>query len=322
MSNYGKHHSEETKRKISLALKRKWKDIEYKKRIRLKMRLSHLGKHHSEETKRKIGLSNLGERNGMYKSGKNNPMYGKHHSEETKRKISLSKKGYKYSKEVKKNYGKGAKKRWADPEYKQNQIKSIREKVIPQLRGRKGKKHTKETKEKMRKALKKRWTNLEYRKKMSLKVKERWKNPEYKKKMSKKFSEARIKNWKDPKYVDKILKSFKFKPNKPEKFLIKLMKENNLPFNYVGDGAIWFRGINHSFNPDFISKNPKHIIELFGDYWHNLPDYKKRDIKRLNTYSKYGYKTLIIWEHELREPNKVINKIKEFISEKALVSEV
>jgi len=28
---------------------------------------------------------------------------------------------------------------------------------------------------------------------------------------------------------------------------------------------------------------------------------------------RYGYKTLIIWEHELKNPNQVINKIRGFI---------
>ncbi len=112
------------------------------------------------------------------------------------------------------------------------------------------------------------------------------------------------------------------KPNKPEKLMIKLIKENNLPFNYVGDGAIWFRGEGHAFNPDFLSKNPKHIIEIYGDYWHNRADVKLRDTGRIKVYSSYGYKTLVIWEHELfncpglgkpLEEEQIVNKIIEFL---------
>lgn len=73
----GKHHSEETKRKIGK-----------KSSIRMRGNKIWLGKHHSEETKRKI--SEL--KKGKY-AGENNPNYGKHYSEETKRKISESKKG-------------------------------------------------------------------------------------------------------------------------------------------------------------------------------------------------------------------------------------
>lgn len=110
--------------------------------------------------------------------------------------------------------------------------------------------------------------------------------------------------------ISKILKHrILQKPNKPEKIMIEIIKENNIPFNYVGNGQITIGG----FNPDFLSKNPKHIIEVFGDYWHNLPKSKEKDKRRLETYYKYGYKTLIIWEHELKNKNNVLNKIKEFI---------
>ena len=35
--------------------------------------------------------------------------------------------------------------------------------------------------------------------------------------------------------------------------------------------------------------------------------------ERLETYSKYGYKTLIVWEHELKNQNEVTNKINNFL---------
>ena len=131
-----------------------------------------------------------------------------------------------------------------------------------------------------------------------------------------------LEKWQNPEFVEERLKTFKFRPNKPEKLLMELIKKNNLPFNYTGDGEIWFRGKTMSFNPDFLSKNPKHIIEVFGDYWHNRKDMEKRDKERLETYAKYGYKTLVIWEHELTtnkygktlSKQEIINKIKVFIN--------
>lgn len=109
-------------------------------------------------------------------------------------------------------------------------------------------------------------------------------------------------------------KSMIIKPNKPEKILINLFQENNLPFNYVGDGKIWIRSGDYIFNPDFISLNNKKIIELYGDYWHNLTITKKRDEKRIETYLKNGYKTLIIWENELNNNiENLLIKIKEFL---------
>lgn len=115
----------------------------------------------------------------------------------------------------------------------------------------------------------------------------------------------------DPEFQRKCRRNIR--PNKPETVLINLIKKNNLPFNYVGDGKIWFKGQNTIFNPDFLSKNPRHIIEMYGDYWHNLPKAKIRDKERVKTYKKFGYKTLIIWEHELKSPNQVLNRIQEFV---------
>ncbi|GAH86571.1 unnamed protein product, partial [marine sediment metagenome] len=71
---------------------------------------------------------------------------------------------------------------------------------------------------------------------------------------------------KKPEFIKKRLKGLIKKPNKPEKIMINLIKKNNLPFNYVGNGQIIIEG----FCPDFLSKNPKQIIEVFGDYWHLL----------------------------------------------------
>ena len=67
---YGRHHSEESKRKNSE---------------------THKGKHLSEEHRRK-----LSESCSEAMRGENNPMYGKHLSEETRRKISESLKGEKH----------------------------------------------------------------------------------------------------------------------------------------------------------------------------------------------------------------------------------
>ena len=62
----GKHHSEETRRKMSEAHRN------ISDETRRKMSESHKGKHHNEESRRKLNEANK----------------GKHHSEETRRKIS------------------------------------------------------------------------------------------------------------------------------------------------------------------------------------------------------------------------------------------
>ncbi len=150
-------------------------------------------------------------------------------------------------------------------------------------------------------------------KKNGIKLRERkeasklmWKKEGHRDNISKKA----LKRFKeDTEFLKRYKKGVNRKPNKPETILKDLIKKNDLPFNYVGNGKVWLNG----FNPDFLSKNPKHIIELYGDYWHNLPKEKAKHKRRMSAYNSIGYKPLVIWEHELNNLNKVLNKIKKFI---------
>lgn len=163
------------------------------------------------------------------------------------------------------------------------------------------------------------------RKKISLALMGRKRNSfseEHKRKLSlahigKKFSEKHKNNlkisWKNEERrnesVAKLLKNTEITPK--EKQLLEIIEQNKLPFNYVGDGKVIFNG----FCPDFLSKNPKHIIELFGDEHYSKIN-KERDERKLKAYSSLGYKTLIIWNWELDKNNykeNIANKIKEFI---------
>jgi len=118
--------------------------------------------------------------------------------------------------------------------------------------------------------------------------------------------------WENCRYKENRLKTSIFgyitQPNKPEKILIKLFKYLKLPYKFVGDRSLIIKG----FNPDFINKKQKKIIEMFGDYWHNLPDWRKRDKRKLRIYKKLGYKVLIIWQHEFKKKKILINKILKF----------
>ncbi len=287
---------------------------------------NRLGSKHSEGTKKILSIINKGnwegDKNPMYnpkvlekKSGKNHHFYGKNRSEETKEKIRKSKLGTKLSEETKRKIGLAGKGKKRTKEFKekmrQSALKQFKNGMPKETREKLrminlGKKLSKET---IHKILKTRIENGNLYPSEETKIKLR--KPSINKKIAQK------KKWEDNEYRKKqlgnIFRGLELRPNKPEKLMINLIKEKEFPFNYVGDGKIWFRGKNHSFNPDFLSKNPKHIIEVFGDYWHNREDSKKRDKERLKTYSKYGYKTLIIWEHELKNSNKVINKIRGFL---------
>ena len=123
--------------------------------------------------------------------------------------------------------------------------------------------------------------------------------------------------WKNKEYREKYLKFFlktsNITPNKPEKLLNKLLNKI-LPktYTFVGNGKL----IVGSFCPDFVNKDNNKIIEVFGCYWHKCQEcgfgkrkLKPKDVGRLKEYKKAGYKTLIIWEHELKDINRVKERI-------------
>ena len=105
---YGKHHTEETKKKISDNRKGTKLSISTRRKIsesnrgkvrsdecKNKLRLSGLERKHTEETKMKIS------ENHSDMLGENNPMYNKNHSISTRRKISESNRGKVRSEEFK-----------------------------------------------------------------------------------------------------------------------------------------------------------------------------------------------------------------------------
>jgi hypothetical protein len=133
------------------------------------------------------------------------------------------------------------------------------------------------------------------------------KNPskrlEVRRKISKKVKERFL----DKEWLKKFRISCSKKPNKMEKLLFDLLEET-LPgeYEFVGDYKIWIEGKN----PDFINKDKSKIIEFFGDYWHRKDEEKPRILH----FKNFGFDSMIIWEHELKNTNKLINKIKEFNS--------
>ncbi len=280
---YGKHHSKETKERLS--------------ELRKGCIGAFLGKKHSEETKKKISENHKG-------------FMGRTHSEETKKKI---------------------KERLIPYQFKCGHIPWTKGKKLPEvserLRNNKfmlGYKHTEETKQKMSKAkLGKKFTE-EHKKNMSIAKKGRIFSLEHKRKLSeslqrrmkneifkKKILEAIKKYWLNPESKEKLIKRnyilLHSEPNKTETKLNDIL--NDLQPNewkYVGNGQIIINGKC----PDFININGKKlIIELFGNYWHK----GQNPQDRMDCFSPFGYKSLIIWENELKELNSLKIKINNFI---------
>jgi len=168
---------------------------------------------------------------------------------------------------------------------------------------------TKEWKINIGKASKKLWMDEDYRKKMLVILNKI--RPSSKDFLFVEGCRKRAKRqWSNETSRTKLIKSLHLKPNKIETKAIKIIKNNGIDLYYVGDGKLWIRKNLDVFNPDFINKKKKIIVEIFGDYWHNLPKAKERDKKRIKVYNEKGYKLLIIWEHELKNESLFTDKLK------------
>lgn len=128
------------------------------------------------------------------------------------------------------------------------------------------------------------------------------------KRLRKERSRIAKKLWQNEEYRNKVIKNslkthFK-RPNNVEFILNKILK-TNFPkeWKYVGNGRV----IIEKKNPDFININGKKlIIELFGSYWH-----KKSEVSlRKKLFAKYGYKTLVLWDYELKNESRILEKVR------------
>lgn len=131
-------------------------------------------------------------------------------------------------------------------------------------------------------------------------------------------SENLKRNWRRREYRRKVVRgvlesSFK-RPTGAEAKLIEIIEKNALPFKYVGNGQQVIAGLC----PDFVHNNgDRMVIEVFGDYWHSEKNPKltwNRTVEgRKKIFSKAGYRTLIIWEHELEDEASVLKKVSTFM---------
>lgn len=264
--------------------------------------MSFEGYHHTEEIKTKLRLLNKGNKYNL----------GHHPTEETRARMSQSQLGRTHSEETKEKMrqAKIGKPRSEETRAKLRQA-NLGKTLSPEHRAKfaycnLGRKFTKEHRSKLRgeKSELTRWKmsqaqmgntkcrgihhSAEFRVKRRQDMKKRWQNPEYK---------------------DKVLKASMLgrfiHPNKPESLLLELL-ESTYPseWKFVGDGQLIIAGRN----PDFWNGDHK-LLEMWGDYWHKGEDPQER----IDLFRRYGYNTLIIWECELKYPDKVLEKIAEFI---------
>jgi len=166
--------------------------------------------------------------------------------------------------------------------------------------------------------------------KISEEVTIRWQDPEYRERVIAKMivaaniperKKTRLEFWKDSEHAKTTMqKSLEtnntIRPNKPEQRVIEILKSLSSDIMYVGDGTCWVLGNN----PDFINEDKKQIIEVFGCFWHGCKKCghlnaktQRKDVSRIDKFRRLGYSVLVVWEHELKCPEKIMLKIKKFI---------
>jgi hypothetical protein len=86
---------------------------------------------------------------------------------------------------------------------------------------------------------------------------------------------------------------------KPEKIIQDIIEFMFTPckvFAYTGDRKFFISLNNGSFKcPDFVNKNKRKVIEVFGRYWHR----NDNPSKVIELYKEVGYDCLIIWDDEI-----------------------
>lgn len=109
-------------------------------------------------------------------------------------------------------------------------------------------------------------------------------------------------NWSNAAYLSKQQKSIKNRPNRCEIKVYTILDEV-LPdtFAYTGDLGFMIGGKN----PDFASMDDNKIIEFYGYHWHQ--DENPQD--RIDYFAQYGYKAIVIWEHELKNIDTLKSKL-------------
>lgn len=279
-----------------------------------------LGKRHIEESKKKISeaLKGRSPNSGSFKKGLIPWIKGKHHSEKTRINHSKIMKKFWKDPEFRQNQidkhkgrmpsnvgidigvkGKSSWMKGKEPWNKgkkglQHHNEETRRKLSEIFKGRpstmKGKHHTEEAKQKNR---------LAHLGKPSWNKGKPW---------SEDYKHNRILRWKDEEFAKMMGRALGTKPSKPEKYLIELLN-THFPneWKYVGNAKFWIEGRN----PDFININGKKAIIEYNGHWKHT---KEKDEVKTQHYLNYGYITLNLYPIDLKDEKRLIQTISNFIS--------
>ena len=142
-------------------------------------------------------------------------------------------------------------------------------------------------------------------------------------------SEAACLKWQNPQYVKNVADGLQRRPSNEEIHVDMLIQESfPSEFEYNGDYRL---GVSiGGKTPDWVHINgQKKVIEYNGCFVHcclqcgyrgfkkHPPEWtRERDKRKLKTYKKHGFETLVLWGHDSDEDVK--NKVGEFIKQRSL----
>ena len=154
--------------------------------------------------------------------------------------------------------------------------------------------------------------SLEHCAKIGRVKKQSWQDPEWRDKVvlsqiiGRKEAMKRDPTWR-ARQIEAQRKGYSLFPNKAETVLLNLLAQDYPnEWAYVGNGSL----VIGNWNPDFANVNGhKELIELFGDHWHK----GQNPQDRIDLFKQFGFRTLVVWERELKQPDKVRERIAEFV---------
>lgn len=129
-----------------------------------------------------------------------------------------------------------------------------------------------------------------------------------------KCAQKALQRFQNPEWVKYFFERVGAPLNNSEKRLQDIL-DKHFPqeWEYVGQGDLVIGGKI----PDFMNVNGrKQVIEMFGTYWHR----GENPQKRINSFMHFGFATIVIWEHELKDEDAIVVKIKNFPSVETLHS--
>lgn len=220
-------------------------------------------------------------------------------TEKHKRKISEALTGRKVPKDVREKISKNNAKYWLG-----KKRPSLGKKLSIVL---KGKKFSENGKKNMRDS----WTNERREQRAELTRQqdvERWKDLDERKR----FSERMEQQWKNEKCIQKMLSNRNIPPSQLEKEFMLFIRDNNLPFKYVGNGKL----IIDKKVPDFAESNGKKIVLEVAykrDKDWRFGSWQKYEESRIQHFMKNGWKCLVLWSKELEDKQQLFKNIKEVL---------